>query len=175
LKKKKGESPLKPILSVVGKSNSGKTTLLEKLIPELKRRGYKVAVVKHDLHGFEMDQEGKDTWRLTCAGADEVIISSPVKIALLKNVEKEMPLDEINRRYLDDVDIILTEGFKRENKLKIEVIRRSQGDDLLCSFEELMAVVSEDGTSPFDLTYKPDEIALLVDLIEKKLLKGAPE
>jgi len=71
-----------PVVSIVGKSNSGKTTLLEKLIPELKRRGYRVATVKHDTHGFEIDRPGKDTWRLAQAGADAVVISSGDKLAL---------------------------------------------------------------------------------------------
>ena len=79
-----------PVVSIVGKSNSGKTTLLEKLIPELKRRGYRVATVKHDTHGFEVDQPGKDTWRLAQAGADAVVISSSDKLALIKRVRDEL-------------------------------------------------------------------------------------
>lgn len=76
-----------PIICVVGRSKSGKTTLLEKLIPELKRRGYRVATIKHHSHpGFEIDVPGKDTWRHAQAGSDHVIISAPDKVADRKSV-----------------------------------------------------------------------------------------
>ncbi|MDP2972779.1 MAG: molybdopterin-guanine dinucleotide biosynthesis protein B, partial [Deltaproteobacteria bacterium] len=84
-----------PIISIVGKSDSGKTTFIEKLLPELVRRGYRVATVKHDVHGFEVDREGKDSWRHKQAGAHTVIISSPTKVALIRDVEKDLRLDEI--------------------------------------------------------------------------------
>ena len=85
-----------PIVSVVGKSDSGKTTLIEKLVPELTRRGYRVATVKHDMHGFEVDREGKDSWRHKQAGAHTVVIASPQKIALIRDVERDLTLDEIS-------------------------------------------------------------------------------
>ena len=94
-----------PIISIVGKSDSGKTTLIEKLVPELTRRGYRVATVKHDVHGFEVDREGKDSWRHKQAGAHTVVISSPQKIALIRDVEKDSTLDEIRRRWVQDVDL----------------------------------------------------------------------
>ena len=112
-----------PIVSVVGKSNAGKTTLLEKLIPELKRRGYRVATVKHDAHSFEMDEPGKDTWRHRQAGADVVVISSKDKMAMIRRVDEELSLLEIADT-ITGVDIILTEGFKRGPAPKIEVSRR---------------------------------------------------
>ena len=70
-----------PIVSIVGKSGAGKTTLIEKMIPELKKRGYRVATIKHDVHGFDIDHEGKDSWRHKKAGAHATIISSPWKVA----------------------------------------------------------------------------------------------
>ncbi|MCU0489929.1 MAG: molybdopterin-guanine dinucleotide biosynthesis protein B, partial [Anaerolineales bacterium] len=74
-----------PILSIIGKSNSGKTTLLEKLIPELRQRGYRVATIKHHAHaGFEIDQPGKDTWRHAQAGSQVVVITAPDKLALIE-------------------------------------------------------------------------------------------
>jgi len=84
-----------PIVSIVGKSDSGKTTLIEKLLPALTGRGYRVATVKHDVHGFEVDQEGKDSWRHKQAGAHTVVISSPNKVALIRDVERDLTLDEI--------------------------------------------------------------------------------
>jgi molybdopterin-guanine dinucleotide biosynthesis protein B len=107
-----------PIISIVGKSNSGKTTLIEKLIPELNRRGYRVGTVKHDVHGFEVDKEGKDSWRHRKAGAYSTIISSPQQIALIRTMSYDAPLDEIRDRFIQDVDIIIAEGYKRALPLK---------------------------------------------------------
>lgn len=132
-----------PIISVVGKSGAGKTTFLEKLIRELKRREIRVAVVKHDTHGFDIDKPGKDTWRMAEAGADAVVISSPFKMALIKTVDHDMTPDEI-ATYLDgDVDLILTEGYKRGDKPKIEISRSDVSRVLLCSEDELVAVVTD--------------------------------
>ncbi|HEX3015676.1 MAG TPA: molybdopterin-guanine dinucleotide biosynthesis protein B, partial [Desulfobacteria bacterium] len=96
-----------PVISIVGKSNVGKTTLIEKLIAELKRRGFKVATVKHDVHGFEIDIPGKDTWRHAQAGADVVVISSPQKLAMINRVEQELELDQICAQ-VQGVDLIIT-------------------------------------------------------------------
>ena len=131
-----------PVISFVGRSNSGKTTYLEKLVAEMKRRGYRVAVLKHDVHGFEMDKPGKDTWRHAQAGADVVCISSPVKMAMIKNVDQEMPLDQV-LQYIDGVDIVFTEGYKRENKPKVEVFREAAGYAPLCTKNELLALVTD--------------------------------
>ena len=109
-----------PIISIVGKSDSGKTTLIEKLVPELTRKGYRVATVKHDVHGFEVDREGKDSWRHKQAGAHTVIISSPQKIALIRDVEKDSTLDEIRRRWVQDVDLQGRHGWD----LAIGIVRR---------------------------------------------------
>ena len=76
-----------PIISVVGKANAGKTTLLEKVIAELTGRGYRVATIKHNIHGFEIDQEGKDSWRLKKAGARMTVISSPQRLALIEDLD----------------------------------------------------------------------------------------
>jgi molybdopterin-guanine dinucleotide biosynthesis protein B len=133
------------IVSVVGRSNVGKTTFLEKLIPELKALGLRLAVVKHDSHGFEMDRPGKDTWRLRQAGADVVMISSPVQMAMIRSgLQHEMPLDDLAGLVGDTVDLVLTEGYKSGDKPKIEVSRSGTGNSsLLCSQEELLAVVSD--------------------------------
>ncbi|MHB0868022.1 MAG: molybdopterin-guanine dinucleotide biosynthesis protein B [Chloroflexota bacterium] len=141
-----------PIISVVGRSDSGKTTFLEKLIPALKSRGLRVAVVKHDSHGFEMDRPGKDTWRLRQAGADAVMISAPAQMALIRSgLERELSLDELADLVGDAVDLVLTEGYKSGNKIKIEVSRRPiAGGELLCGPEELLAVVA-DGPRPVDV------------------------
>jgi len=115
-------SEMPPIVSIVGKSGSGKTTLIEKLIPELKRMGFRVGTIKHDVHGFEIDYPGKDSWRHKQAGSVTSVISSPHRIGMIKDVDHDYALDEL-APLLYGVDIILSEGYKRENKPKIEVFR----------------------------------------------------
>jgi molybdopterin-guanine dinucleotide biosynthesis protein B len=137
------ERPQIPVISIVGgKSNSGKTTLLEKIIREAKSRGWRVATLKHDVHGFEMDQPGKDTWRHAQAGADIVAISSTYKIAILEKVAEDQPLDEVLAR-IQGVDVIFTEGYKHGNKPKIEVFRSAVHQELFSKPEELIAIASD--------------------------------
>jgi molybdopterin-guanine dinucleotide biosynthesis protein B len=159
-----------PLVSVVGKSDAGKTTLLEKLIPELTRRGYRVATVKHDAHSFEIDQPGKDTWRHRQAGADVVVISSKDKVAIIRSVDEEMSLLQIADT-ITGVDIILTEGFKRGPAPKIEVSRREKSSELLCSADELVAIASD---QHFDLPvpqFGLDDAVGLVDTLERRFLR----
>ena len=158
-----------PMISVVGKSETGKTTLLEKLIAELKRRGYRVATVKHDTHGFDIDRPGKDSWRHAQAGSDVVVISGPNRLALIEKREREITLDEIAER-VTNVDIILTEGYKRGDRPKIEVSRREKGNELLCTEDELIAIAADQS---FDMNvpqFGLDDAAGLVDLIEERFL-----
>ncbi|AEG58711.1 molybdopterin-guanine dinucleotide biosynthesis protein B [Desulforamulus ruminis] len=132
-----------PIITVVGKSDAGKTTFIEKLIKELKFRDIKVCTIKHDVHGFDIDKPGKDTWRHAKAGADTVVISSYEKMAMIRNVQEELTLDQIAQMVSSDIDIIITEGYKRSNKPKIEISRLERGTELLCTPDELIAVVSD--------------------------------
>lgn len=160
-----------PVLSVVGKSNSGKTTFLEKLIKELKNRGYKVGTIKHDVHGFDVDREGKDSWRHKKAGADSVLLVSHEKLALIKSTSVEIGLDEAVSRYLPDVDIVITEGFKRQKKPKIEVFRKEAcAAGLLCSEGELFAVVTDTPLQVSAPQFDLDDSVGVADLIEEKYL-----
>ncbi len=163
-----------PIICVVGRSEVGKTTLLEKLIPELKGRGYRVATVKHHAHaGFEIDQPGKDTWRHAQAGSDHVVIAAPDKVASIRRVEREPTLDEIAAT-IEDVDIILTEGYKHTDKPKIEVVRAARGTLPICAPEELLAVVSDVAVT-FDVPrFDLDDVVGLADLVEARLLHPTP-
>jgi molybdopterin-guanine dinucleotide biosynthesis adapter protein len=165
-----------PIVSIVGKSDSGKTTLIEKLLPELTHRGYRIATIKHDTHGFEVDREGKDSWRHKQAGAHTVIISSPRKVALIRDVEKDLPLDELRGRLIQDVDLIVSEGYKRDVQPKIEIFRKEVHQELLCTGDDhLVAIVSNQpfniGVPCFDL----DDMKGLGDFIERTFLKERKE
>ncbi|HSR12508.1 MAG TPA: molybdopterin-guanine dinucleotide biosynthesis protein B [Thermodesulfobacteriota bacterium] len=162
-----------PIVSIVGVSNSGKTTLIEKLVPELVRRGYRVATIKHDVHGFEVDREGKDSWRHKKAGAHTVIISSPSKLALIRDVDHDAELPELRDKYVRDVDLVISEGFKRNSQPKIEVSRKEMNRDLLCTAQDNLLALATD--QPRDLgvpCFGLDDAAGMVDLIEEKIIKG---
>jgi molybdopterin-guanine dinucleotide biosynthesis protein B len=160
-----------PIVSIVGKSDSGKTTLIEKIVPELVRRGYKVATVKHDVHGFEVDREGKDSWRHRQAGAHTVIISSSSQIAMIQTVEHDLNLAELRDRFIRGVDIIISEGFKRDVQPKIEIFRKEIHRELLCSPKEnLIALVTN---QKFDISvpcFDLDNVQGVVDLVEDRFL-----
>lgn len=159
-----------PIVSVVGKSDSGKTTLICGLLPELKRRGYRVATIKHDVHGFEIDKPGKDTWKHSQAGADIVIISSPAKIAILEKVSEELTLDEVIAK-ISGVDIIISEGYKRNNKPKIEVFRSAIHQAPLCTCEDNLLAFASDVVLDLGVPVFPlDDYAGLADLIENRFL-----
>lgn len=157
------------IISIVGKSKAGKTTLLETLIIELKRRGYKVAVIKHVGDDFELDKVGKDSWRLSQVGTEVVAVSSPHKLVVIKQVERDQSPRELSGFIGWDYDLILTEGFRQSNNPKIEVHRKQQGSELLCPPQQLLAVVTDE---PLDVDvpqFSTDEIQRLADLIENKL------
>lgn len=157
-----------PIIFVVGKSGAGKTTLLEKLVPELKGRGYKIGVVKHCSHGFELDQPGKDSWRLSQVG-EIVILISPNEVAIFRKGEPPS-FKELPRYIADEIDLLLVEGY-REGEVKIEVYRSDLGD-LLCSPEELWAIV---GDKPLNVPipqFSWQGIRELADLIEKTFLSS---
>lgn len=160
-----------PIVSVVGKSDSGKTTLLEGLIRELKRRGYRVGTIKHDAHSFEIDHPGTDTWRHAQAGSDHVVISSPQRVASIRRVERELTLDELAAT-MTNVDIILTEGYRRGNAPKIEVSRKARSQTLLCSAEELIAVAADYPVKMDVPQYDLNDYKGLVDRIEALFLSG---
>ena len=156
---------LPPVISVVGKSGVGKTVFLEKLVAELKGRGLRIGTVKHDVHGFEIDQPGKDSWRHAQAGSDTVVISSPEKVAVIKRLDQEMALDDIVASYLRDVDLVVTEGYKSGAKMKIEVSRRERSQELISAPQHLIAIVSDHS---FDMSvpqFELDDVAGVADLI----------
>jgi len=164
------------VVSFVAKSGTGKTTLLEKVIRELKGRGYRVGVIKHDAHRFEIDHPGKDSYRLTVAGADTMLISSPEKLAMVKRHTLSPPIEELIQTYFSDVEIILTEGFKKSSLPKIEVHRKERSSTLLCRGEEhdptLIAVASDE---PLDVDVPLLDIndpMGVADFIEERLRKG---
>jgi len=160
-----------PAISIVaGQSNTGKTTVLCDIIKELKARGYRVCTIKHDVHGFEIDKPGKDTWKHAQAGADIVAISSPQKLAIIERVEEEYSLDDVIKK-ISNVDIIITEGYKLENKPKLEVFRKEVSEDLFSRDDELFAIITDTPLDKDIPQFGFTEIIQAVDLIESLFLK----
>ncbi len=157
-----------PIVFIVGKSDSGKTTIVERLIVEFKRRGYRVATIKHEAYGFDIDKPGKDSWRHAQAGSDAVVLSSAQKLALIKNVDHEPGIAELARLIGTDFDIIIVKGFKQGKGLKIEVHRKELGE-LVCDPRELVALVTDEALELDVPQFDPDDVLALAELIEKRL------
>ena len=159
-----------PIISIVGKSDSGKTILLEGLITNLKQRGYKVAVIKHAAEDFELDMVNKDSWRFRQAGSEVSAISSTQKLAVIKNLEHDSGPREISQFIGSDYDLILTEGFKQSSHPKIEVHRKAQGKELLSQTEQLLAVVTDEPLEVAVPQFSKNEVPKIADLIENTIL-----
>lgn len=162
-----------PIVSIVGKSDSGKTTFLEKLIAELTSRGWRVATVKHHSHTDEdVDVVGKDSWRHRKAGAVASVVASATQIGIVREVDREPTLEEIAEMVGDDVDIILTEGYKRAGRNRIEVSRKDRSDTLVCEPGEAIAVVTDnEAFDPFSMClFGLDEADSVADFIEERFL-----
>jgi len=134
-------------LTVVARSGTGKTTLLEKMIRELTVRGWTIGALKHDAHKFQIDREGKDSWRMTRAGAVVTTISSSEQSATIRKHDLEPNIKEILERDFREVDLVLTEGFKASALPKIEIHRHTLGQPLLCRGEHhdphLVAIASD--------------------------------
>ena len=154
------------VISIVGRSKSGRTTLLEKMVRELKQRGHRVGTIKHHSHpGFELDRPGKDTWRHAEAGSDHVVIAAPDKVASIRRVDREPTLDEISST-MTDVDVVLTEGYLRSGRYKIEVVRAARATEPICEPGELLALAT-DLPLAYDVPrFDLDDAAGLVDLVE---------
>ncbi len=158
-----------PLISIVGQSGVGKTTLLEYLVRELKGRGYRLAVIKHVPHGFELDQSNKDSWRLAQAGSDAVMLSSPSEIAIVRPLPQEFAPEQLSCFMGWDFDLILTEGFKGNNLPKIEVHPKGSGE-LLCPTEQLFALVTDEDLDLALPQFSWEEISELADAIEVSFL-----
>ncbi|MFC2022354.1 molybdopterin-guanine dinucleotide biosynthesis protein B [Chloroflexota bacterium] len=163
-----------PIVSIVGNSNSGKTTLVEKLIGELKSRGYRVATIKHAPHGMTFDEPGKDSGRHLRAGSEATVVSSKGKVVLIKPVASDITLDEIAQLFGEDYDIILAEGFKRDNAPKIEVHRKETGPPL-SGISKLIAIATDEAIETKTRQFSLDDVNGLADLLEEGFIKPQRE
>ena len=158
------------IISVVGRKKSGKTTLIEGLVRELRRRGYRVATIKHHRGEFQLDLEGKDSWRHARAGAELVGLASPGQFALIHRWPQEAGLAELAARHFGEVDLLLAEGYKGAAQPKVEVLAEGEVE-LSSRREHLLAVVGGGEVEPGLPRFAPQDYAGLADLIERWLLR----
>lgn len=158
-----------PIVSVIGWHDSGKTTFIERLIKELKQRGVRVATLKHTRGDFQVDRVGTDTWRFAQAGSDLVAISGKRLLAFIEPRKAEMSLSEIVSRLPSGIDLLITEGYKRESTPKIEVIRRGTNSRRIALPKDLLALVTDgdevDDTVP---TFAMSDVGGVADLLEER-------
>ena len=162
------------VVSIIGKSKSGKTTFIERLIRELKSRGYRVGTIKHTSQGMTFDVPDKDSWRHIQAGSEITVIGSSDRIALIKPVAQTLTLDEIAHLIGEDCDIILAEGFKQDNAPKIEVHRREVGTPL-SAVKKLIAIATDEPLEIKTRQFSLQDIKGLADLLEKGFIKSQGE
>ncbi|HXF82910.1 MAG TPA: gephyrin-like molybdotransferase Glp [bacterium] len=158
-----------PVLGVVGAKGAGKTFLIERLLPELRRRGYEVAALKHDRHGFLIDHPGTDTWRMSAAGARATAIAGPEQAAVAYRLDRELSLPEVVD-LIPGVDLILAEGYSQEPTPKIVVRRAGVVSDKPEPKGRIVAVVTDSAREDGSLTFA--EVSALADRIETTLLGG---
>lgn len=158
-----------PVISFTAKSGTGKTTYLEKLLPLLKKQNIRIAVVKHDAHGFQMDKPGKDSYRLTQAGADHMILTSEDQTAVIfTHPGLDPDLDSLLGR-VENVDLIITEGYKLGNQKKIHLLRKGYNETPVGNLKNVIAYVTdfpfEADVPVFDLNHPEELVPFLMDYI----------
>jgi molybdopterin-guanine dinucleotide biosynthesis protein MobB len=159
-----------PVVSIVGQGKSGKTTLIEKLIPEFKTRGYRVATVKHTHRDLELDTPGKDSWRYAQAGSDAVFLSTPKSLVLIEHVEQDASIKDIARLISADCDILIVEGFHDAHVPKIEVHRKETGKELRCATKDLRAIVTDEQLDTDLPQFGLNDVSAIADFVETKLV-----
>lgn len=158
------------ILAVVGYSGAGKTTLLEKLIPALRNRGVRLAVIKHTSHHHELDRPGMDSHRLRQAGAEAVVVSSPKMVAMFREVAREWPLARMLRHLPRNVDLVIAEGFRSPAHPCVEVFRRGFSPDLKCrEHQNLLAVIGDDPGALTVPRFDRDAVRALAEFLLESL------
>src|SRR5579883_2088049 len=165
-----------PLFGIVGWKNSGKTTLLAKLVTLFAARGLKVAAVKHAHHGFDVDQEGRDSYRYRAAGAQTVAVSSAKRFAIMTELKDrpEPKLDEL-LQYIDGVDLILVEGFKSERHPKLEVRRREASNHASLAAQDptIIALAADFAVREERLpTFALDDVEAIGDFILNRVAAG---
>ncbi len=157
------------IISIVGHSNSGKTTLLEKLVRELKSRGYRIATVKHAPDEAGPDEPGTDSWRHIEAGSEATVIAARDRLMLIKPVADSESMEEIVQLIGEDQDLLIVEGFKRSRMHKIEVHRRETGP-MLENLQNRVAFATGEPLETDVRQFPLDDPKSIADFIEEEFI-----
>lgn len=167
-----------PVILFVGDSNSGKTYCIERIIPRLKEKGFKIGTIKHAPHGFKLDYEKRDSYRMSQAGADTVVIASPDRVGMIKKIYKEFDIDSLRKYLFRDVDLLIVEGYKLEDFPKIAVFK---GDIIYKELKEyrqkLIACLCNSELDDIDLDlidvpcFKKDNIEKITSFIIKRVIR----
>ena len=172
-----------PMVAVIGKKHSGKTTLTVRLTAELARRGHRVMTIKHGSHTFSIDPTTTDTYRHYHEGqAERVAMAAPDKFALVQRWTEELTAEEIAERYMADADVVVCEGFKTSALPKIEVYRQVAHDAPL--YEQgsnaaghYCAIVTDRDDYSADVPVlrlnSPDWLDALATIVEQRIIGGA--
>ena len=172
-----------PMVAIIGRKHSGKTTLVVKLAAELHRRGHRVMTIKHGAHTFNIDPSTTDTYRHYHEGnAERVAMAAPDKFALIMRWSDEMGPEEIATRHMSDADIVLCEGFKRSRLPKIEIHRRASHPAPLfgtpdvdeTTYRAIVSDVALDSSVPVIRLDTPAYVESLADLVERVIMKQGP-
>ena len=155
------------IITIVGKSNSGKTTLVEKLIAHYKSEGKKVSALKSMRHDFQIDHEGKDTWRYRDAGVFSAAITNGRTMAFVSDVEDDLTPLDIAHKFFADSDIIIIEGYKESRSPKIEVIGDSAEEPVFKGDDAVKLIVTDADINSSLPVFRRNDIEAIVREIEK--------
>ncbi len=160
---------MKPYVAIVGKSKSGKTTIIINVIKEMKKRGYRIATVKHHNHHDHFDTEGKDTYLHYQSGADKTLISSPSAYGIFSRVKNELSLEDLINK-CDDVDLVIVEGYRLTSSNRIEIVRSSRSEDRICQDDEVMATITDVNLSSEKPMFGLNDYEKITDFIESHLI-----
>ena len=162
------------VIAFVGRSNSGKTTLIEKLLPEITRRGYRVGTLKHTHHDIDLGDPKKDSNRHKNAGATMVVVASPSIVSMVKSWHNPSFRDLLDQ--FADMDLVIIEGYKSENLPKIEVHHGTTNKERLnLPVKEIIAVVSDHPDPRAVPQFGLDDISALAEFIETRFLRTDPQ
>jgi molybdopterin-guanine dinucleotide biosynthesis protein MobB len=163
---------MKPkVISIVGRSGSGKTTLLTQILPHFKQLGLKVGTIKHTHHEVVSDHPGKDSWKHRQSGSEQVLLVTGKNLTLHTEKQADEGINELVEKWFNGFDLVLSEGFKNEPCLKIEVSRKANSKSPLCTDPafKIAAVVSDYPIQTEAAQFQMGEIEVLVNWISKRL------
>ena len=154
------------IISIVGKQNAGKTTLIKDLIPKLKEQGHRVGTLKYNIRKFDIDHEGKDTYKYSNSGADSVAISTQSEFVVMKKIANPLMLHEIIEAHFNDVDVVLVEGYREDDYPRIRIIDSQDTNTVKTDPENELLLVNEKSENR---CFSIEDINRVINFIEKSL------